>query len=254
MILTTQKERDDIIASGKILQEAHARAHAQVRAGITTKELDTIIREYILSQKANPTFLGYKPYGAKRPYPASSCISVNEEVVHGIPTEKEYILQEGDVVSIDAGVTYQGMITDAAHSYIVGSGDDISKKLVSVAEKALSLALTVAYAGSYTGTIGSVIETAIMEGGFCVSPELGGHGTGKVLHEEPFIPNIGDPDTGSKLKKNMVIAIEPICIEGIDPRIKLAADGFTYITKSGLRAAHVEHTIIITDGAPIVCA
>ena len=252
MIIKNAEEQKMLIASGGIMKKVLEEVQKITRVGITTKFIDARVREVMEVHGASPTFLGYKPYGAKRPYPASTCISVNDEVVHGIPSEKEYVLQDGDVVSIDVGVTYKGFITDAARTIVVGQGDAIAYKLIEAAEKALQYAMTACYAGSRVGDIGAMIEQVATQYGFTIPPEFGGHGTGKILHDKPFIPNIGDQGKGSKLVVGQVLAIEPILIEGHDPRTKLAKDGYTFVTNDGSRAVHVENTIIITEGTPII--
>lgn len=184
-------------------------------------------------------------------YPATLCVSINDEVVHGIP-EKEKYIKEGDIVSIDCGLQHKGFFVDAACTVVAGTGDTKAKELIEATKKALRYALVFARAGAKTGDVGSAVETVANEYGFITPPELGGHGVGAAQHEDPFIPNMGDPGTGETLKNGQVVSIEPIFFEGTDPRVAVANDGFTYKTTDSSRAAHFEHTIIINEDAPTI--
>ena len=252
MIIKTEEEKERLLNAGAKLREVLDLVGSNIKPGVTATELDKIAYDKILSFGAKPAFLNYKPSGAEIAFPATLCVSVNDEVVHGIPASRETPIQEGDIVSVDCGLELDGMFVDAAHTVIAGGGDDEARRLVETTKKALANALVVAHAGNTVGDIGSAVETVARESNYVTPPELGGHGLGTKQHEEPFIPNVGDPGTGETLVEGMVLAIEPIMFEGFDPRIKLAKDRFTYVTKDKSRAAHFEHTIIVTKQAPII--
>lgn len=221
-----------------------------VRPGISIAELDEKAEALIRAYGDEPAFLGYSPRGAKRAYPATMCISVNEEVVHGIPNEDPRVLHEGDIVTLDCGLAHQGLITDHAVTMIVGAGDASAQKLVQATRVALDEAIAVARAGNHVGDIGARVEEVAVQYGLGVAYQLGGHGVGHAVHEEPYIANTGEAGTGEELLPGMVLALEPIFTEGLDGRVKLMSDGYTYVTRDGTRAAHFEHTILITEGAP----
>lgn len=235
--------------SGKRLATVVSEVSKLVRPGISIEALDKKAEELIRAYGDEPAFLGYRPRGAKREYPATMCISVNEEVVHGIPTEDARILKEGDVISLDCGLAHQGLITDHAVTVIVGEGDALAKKLVQATKESLTVAIGAARAGAHVGDIGAAVEEVAHNYNFGVAYELGGHGVGHKVHEEPYISNIGEKGTGVELVPGMVLALEPIFTEGLDGRVKLLKDGYTYVTRDNSRAAHFEHTILITEGA-----
>ncbi|MEK7163480.1 MAG: type I methionyl aminopeptidase [Patescibacteria group bacterium] len=217
-----------------------------VAPGISIKDLDNLAARLILEGGDKAAFLGYKPYGAKRPYPASLCVSVNDAVVHGIPNEKSYILKEGDIVSLDLGLEHRGLITDMAVTVPVGKIDAKAKKLIKITREALELGVKAAKPGSTTGHIGEAVESHVAPHGFGIVEELAGHGVGYGVHEDPYIPNYGKAGEGEPLVPGMVVAIEPIINEGTK-KVKLDPDGYTYRTADGKRSAHFEHTIVITD-------
>ena len=251
MIITEDAQQETLRNAGKRLRKILNAVAERIKSGVATEELDSYARTMIAKQGDVPSFLGYQPSGMDKEYPAALCVSINDEVVHGIP-KKETVLKEGDVVSIDCGLEHEKIFVDAAYTTIVGEGDSEAKALLEANKKALRYALVFARAGAAIGDIGSAVETVANEYGYVTPPELGGHGIGGAQHEDPFIPNIGDPGAGEKLQKGQVIAIEPIFFEGESPHIKLADDGFTYKTVSGKRSAHFEHTIIVTEGTPIL--
>lgn len=225
-----------------------------VAPGVSTKELDDLAVKLIAEGGDKAAFLGYKPYGAKRPYPASICISVNDAVVHGIPNEMPHILVEGDIVSLDLGLIHKGMITDMAVTVPVGKTDKESVKLLKATKEALELAIKAAKPGNTTGHIGEAVETFIAPQGFGIVEELAGHGVGYKVHEDPYVPNYGTAGEGEDLLPGMVIAIEPIINQGTE-KIFLDKDGYTYRTKDGRRSAHFEKTIVITEkGCEILTA
>jgi len=243
--IKTPEEIELLRESGRRLSVALHKVAEQVRPGVTTKELDMLAQQIIKEAGDTPSFLGYKPGGAHKPYPAALCVSVNDEVVHGIPDD--VILQEGDIVGIDLGVTHKGMITDMAMTVAVGTADPIAEKLMSTTKEALSAGIKAARGGARVGDISYAIEGVAKRSGFAVVEELGGHGVGREVHEEPYISNFGDKGTGPLLKPGMVLALEPIFNEG-DRGVSLASDGYTFETSDGKRSAHFEHTILITEG------
>jgi len=249
MRIQTQDERELLLASGRVLASVVRAVAARAVLGVSTEELEAETRRRIESADATPAFLGYKPQGASRSYPAALCTSINEEVVHGIPNESPRILTDGDIITVDAGVTLDGFVTDMAITVPVGRVDQAGRRLIAAAEEALAVAIATARAGKTTGDIGHAVEEVARRYGFSVPRELGGHGVGKHVHEDPFVPNFGKPATGEVLVPGMVLAIEPIIIEG-GGAVRILADGYTYVTKDGSRSAQFEHTIIVTEGEP----
>jgi len=225
-----------------------------VAPGVSTKDLDDLANRLISEGGDKAAFLGYKPYGAKRPYPASLCVSVNDAVVHGIPNEEPVVLKEGDIVTLDLGLNHRGMITDMAVTVPVGKIDAVAKKLLNTTREALDIGIKAVKPGNTVGHIGEAIESHISPHGFGIVKELAGHGVGYSVHEDPYIPNYGKAGEGELLVPGMVIAIEPIINEGTK-KIKLDKDGYTYKTVDGLRSVHFEHTVLVTDeGSEILTA
>ena len=224
----------------------------KVAPGVSTKELDDYAQKLISEGGDTSAFLGYKPQGARRPFPASMCISVNDAVVHGIPNENPIILNEGDVVSLDMGLIHKGLITDMAVTVPVGKIDTLSRKLVKVTEESLRRAISACRGGGTTGDIGHAVEECVTSQGLTIIEELAGHGVGYKVHEDPYVPNYGEPGEGDALRPGMVIAIEPIVTLGKDG-IRLDSDGYTYRTTDGKKSAHFEHTVLITeDGCEVL--
>lgn len=224
-----------------------------VRVGGSAKELDELAEKLAAEGGDKSAFLGYTPDGAHSPYPASICISINEEVVHGIPTA-EKIFKNGDVVAIDMGLLHAGLITDSAVTVIVGKGDPKAKKLISSTKKALDLGIKAARGGNKVGDIGFAIEKFVKPLGFGLAEGLAGHGVGYEVHEDPYVPNTGKAGDGPLLKPGMVIAIEPMLNEGTGA-VVFDKDGYTVRTRDRKRSAHFEHTVLITEkGAEILTA
>lgn len=254
----------------EILKEGGAR-HAfilrelvqMVAPGIRTQALEDRARELIAEGGDTAAFLNYTPRGARRAFPAALCVSVNDEVVHGIPNEPgkngEKILKEGDVVTIDLGLVHtkkggkskKSMITDAAVTVGVGEIGDKEKKLIIHTHEALMRGIKMARGGNRIGDIGHAIESFVRPLGYGIAEGLAGHGVGYKVHEEPYVPNEGQQGKGELLKPGMVIAIEPMLTLGTSKTI-LSRDGYTFRTADGSTAAHAEHTIVITEGEPIV--
>jgi methionyl aminopeptidase len=254
MIIKNETERAILIEGGKRLADVLRALKTRVFAGVTTEELDDLAEQMIRDGGDEPCFLGYTPEGATRPYPATLCVSINDEVVHGIPNESVRVLKEGDIVSLDLGLAHKGIIVDAAITVPVGTVNDETKKLLHATENALLAGIAVAVPGNHVGDIAHAIGETIENAGFKIVKELGGHGVGNAVHEEPFIPNYGHPGTGEELVEGMVLALEPIATAG-KAVVVLAPDGYTFRTKDGSRSAHFEHTILLeSTGARIITA
>ena len=230
--------------AGRITAEALLVARDIIRPGISTKEVDTKIRHYIEKCGAIPSFLGYGGFKG------SACISLNNEVIHGIPSDRK-IINEGDIVKIDVGARYRGYNGDSARTFPVGKVSDEALRLISVTEMSFYEAMKFAKAGNRVGDIGSAIENFVISNGFSVVRDYVGHGVGADLHEEPEVPNFGRQGRGARLYPGMTLAIEPMVNVGV-PNVKVLNDGWTVVTQDGKLSAHYENSIAITDGDPII--
>lgn len=243
--LKSAREIETMAAGGRILALTHAHLRSQVRAGLTTGHLDRIAEDFIRSHDgAVPAFKGL--YG----FPGAICISVNEEIVHGIPSPKR-VLADGDIVKFDVGVQYQGMYTDACITVPVGTVDPTTQRLVDVTERALDAGIAQAVPGNYVGDIGHAVQQVVERAGFSVVRELVGHGVGHLPHEDPQVPNHGKPRRGTRLQAGLTIAIEPMVNVG-GPVTRTLSDKWTVVTLDGTRSAHVEHTVAVTEDGPRV--
>ena len=252
MIIKNETERENLIEGGRRLAAVLETLRAKVAPGVTTEELDDLAEAMIRDGGDEPCFLGYTPEGGNRPYPATLCVSINEEVVHGIPNELVKTLKEGDIVGLDLGLTHNGIIVDAAITVPVGNVTEEAKKLLRATEEALAAGILAAVPGKHVGDISHAIQEVIEGAGFKVVKELGGHGVGDVVHEDPFIPNYGRKGEGELLEEGMVLALEPIATAG-KAAVVLAPDGYTFRTKDGSKSAHFEHTILLEkNGARII--
>ena len=219
-----------------------------VKPGVTTAELNDKAEELIGKGGDKSAFLNYKPTGAPRPYPASLCVSINDEVVHGIPNENVKVLKEGDIVTLDLGLTHKGLVTDAAVTVPVGSISPELKKLLETTKNALMAGIRAAKGGKHVGDISSAIERVGVAGKVGIVEELSGHGVGYHVHEDPYVPNYGDAGMGDSLSPGLVIAIEPIFNLG-SREVKFdKRDGYLFRTTDGKPSAHFEHTVLITKG------
>lgn len=230
--------------AGQITGEAILVARDAIREGVSTKELDTRIREYIEKCGAKPTFLGYGGF------PGSACISINDEIIHGIP-RKDRFLQEGDIVKIDVGACYRGFNGDSANTFGVGRISDEAARLIEVTRESFFRGVSEAKAGNRIGDIGSAVFEYATSFGYGVVRKYVGHGVGAELHEDPEVPNFGTRGRGQRLFPGMTIAIEPMINAGTF-NVKELSDGWTVKTADGSLSAHYEHTVAITDGEPVL--
>ncbi len=248
IIIKTKEEIKKLREGGKRLATVLYKVKEKVAPGVSTWELDEYACKLITDGGDTPAFLNYRPEGTDKPFPASLCISVNDEVVHGIPNKK-IILKEGDIVSIDLGLKHQGLFTDMAITVPVGEISSASAKLLEITEKSLYVGINEARAGNKTGDIGYAIENFVKRHKYGIVEVLSGHGVGRAIHEDPYIPNFGRKGTGVVLKSGMVVAIEPMLNNGTK-HVTMDPDGYTIRTVDGKKSAHFEHTILITEGEP----
>lgn len=244
--LRSQREVELIKESSKIVAEVLALIGSRIKAGVFTKELDEIAERYIRSRGATPAFKGYG-FDKKNLFPASLCVSVDDVVVHGIPDG--HVLEEGQIISIDVGVRKNGYFGDGAKTFAVGRIDGEKLRLMRVTEESLYKGIEKAVAGNHIHDVSFAVQKFVEANGFSVVRDLVGHGVGKKLHEEPAIPNYGDPGTGVKLKEGMVLAIEPMVNAGTY-KVEVDSDGWTVRTADGKPSAHFEHTVVVRKGEP----
>jgi methionyl aminopeptidase len=241
IIRKSGKEIDAMARAGRVVADTLALLGESMRAGVTTAELDEIAEDYIRSQGGVPTFKGYHGF------PASICTSPNSMVVHGIPGT--YRVEEGDLLSVDVGVTLRGFVADSAFTFAVGEIDDETQRLLDVCQAALDAGIEQARAGNHVGDISAAIQRTTEEAGFAVVRSLVGHGIGRSMHEEPQIPNWGEPGRGPELAPGMTLAIEPMINAGA-AEIVLADDRWSISTEDGSLSAHFEHTVAVTESEP----
>jgi methionyl aminopeptidase len=248
-MIKSSEEIKLIRIAGKILANVARQIRDAACEGMSLKELDLLAQKLIQEAGAEPAFLGYQPYGASRPYPASICASLNDVVVHGVPTH--YKLKSGDLLKLDFGVDYNGYIADAAFTVGIGKISKEAKLLMEATKNALAVGIKECKAGKTLGDVGWAINNYVTKHGFKVVKGLTGHGVGKELHEDPPVFNEGQKNTGLRLKAGMVLALEPMVSAG-DPYIRQLPDD-SYATRDGSLSAHFEHTIAITEkGAEIL--
>jgi methionyl aminopeptidase len=251
MVVRTIEEREGIIESGRRLGVILGKIEAMVAPGVSTQELEDEAVRLIEEGGDKPAFKGYTPEGAPRPFPAALCVSVNEEVVHGIPNENPRILKEGDIVSLDFGIVHQGYFTDSAVTVPVGKVSKEAAALIAATEYALEEGIKAAKVGARIGDISAAIGATFKGSPFSIVKVLGGHAVGRKVHEEPYIANYGHAGTGEELVPGMVLALEPIANAGKGTVI-IAPDGHTYRSKDGSISSHSEHTILIEEEGTIV--
>lgn len=253
MIAKTTDEIAGLRAAGKLLAEALRETAKLVSPGVTTAALDLAAEKLIREGGGVPAFLNYKQEGSAYPFPAALCVSINEEVVHGIPSE-ERVIQEGDLVMLDLGLSLDGYFADAAVTVCAGACDEKGKTLIAATQEAFKAAIKAAKPGARMGDIGAAIEAVAKKYNLGVVGDLGGHSLGRVAHEPPFVPNTGTAGKGFELVEGLVLAIEPIFTEGAGD-IELMPDEWTYVTADGSRSAETEHTVLITkNGAEVLTA
>ncbi|MCF7835758.1 MAG: type I methionyl aminopeptidase [Candidatus Marinimicrobia bacterium] len=252
MITIKTKEEIEIISEGgKILASILNEVSSKAVAGVSTKELDSCAFDLIKKAGGTPSFLGYKSRDADTAYPASLCVSINNEIVHGIPS-KDRILKDGDIVSLDFGMKYKGLFTDMAVTLGIGAVSGKAVQLMDITKKSLREGIKSLRSGVFAGDYGFTIETIAEKAGFSVVRDLVGHGVGYAVHEDPDIPNWGRKGKGFEFKEGMVVALEPMICEN-DSGIILDDDGWTWKTKDGSLSAHFEHTVVIEkDGCRIL--
>jgi methionyl aminopeptidase len=241
IIRKSAQELDQMEAAGRVVAQTLARVGEHVRPGVTTQELDELAEEFIRSQGGVPTFKGY------RGYPASICVSPNAMVVHGIPGP--YTLQEGDILSVDVGVTLGGFVGDSAFTFPVGEVSEGAAKLLEVGQAALAAGIDQARTGNHLSDIGHAVQTVTEEAGFSVVRSLVGHGVGRTMHEDPQIPNFGEPGHGPVLQTGMTLAIEPMINAG-GQTVYLHDDDWSISTDDGSLSVHFEHTVAVTEAGP----
>ena len=228
-------------SAGRIVAKALAMVGQEIKDGMTTEQLDTLVEESIRSNDSIPAFKGYHGF------PASACISINEEVVHGIPGER--IIQDGDIVSVDIGSILNGFYGDSAKTFAIGDISEEKRHLMEITEKSLLAGIDKARNGNKLGQISAAVQKVAEENGYGVVRQLVGHGIGRNMHEDPQVPNYGSENEGPVLKTGMVIAIEPMINCGTY-QVKALPDGWTIVTADGLPSAHFEHTVAITENGP----
>ena len=232
--------------SGKILGHILKTLQSAAKIGVTTKELDKIAYKMALEANSVPVFLNYRPSGASKGYPASICASINDIIVHGIPSD--YSLKNGDLLKIDSGVKYKNYCSDSAITVAIGNVNETAKRIMKVTELALMAGISQAIVGNTVGDIGFAIESVAKRNGFSVADGLTGHGIGRNLHEDPYVLNFGKKGKGELLREGMVIAIEPMLTAGRGEIIQ--TDEESYATADGSLSAHFEHTVAITKSGP----
>jgi methionyl aminopeptidase len=246
--LKTDPSMDAMYAAGQVVGQALTAVRKAADVDVSLLELDEVARAVLRAAGASSPFLGYRPSFAPVPFPAVICASVNDAIVHGIPTA--YRLRDGDLVSIDCGAELDGWVGDSAISFTVGRPRPADTRLIDTAERALTAGIEAAVVGNRIGDIAHAIGTVCRAGGYGIMDDFGGHGVGRRMHEDPPVPNEGRPRRGLPLRHGMVIAIEPMLIAGGTDGYHAASDGWTLRTNDGSRAAHVEHTVAITESGP----
>ncbi|MCX8112720.1 MAG: type I methionyl aminopeptidase [Bacteroidia bacterium] len=239
-----------IAAAADILSRLFGYLVPHLTPGISTAELDEIAEDFIRREGAEPAFKGYQPPFEEESYPYTLCVSINEEVVHGLPSPHRY-LTSGQILTIDCGVRLEGFHADMAYTFAIGAVSPQAARLLQVTHEALWRGIAQAKAGAYTGDIGYAISEFVKSYNFAVSEQLTGHGVGEAMHMPPDVPNVGKPGKGVRLPENLVIAIEPMVHIG-SRRITRGPDGWSVQTKDGSLAAHFEHTVVVRRGSPQV--
>jgi methionyl aminopeptidase len=248
--LKTDTSIDAMYEAGQVVARALTALRDAADVGVSLLDLDALARDVLREAGATSPFLGYRPSFAPTPFPAVLCASVNDAIVHGIPTR--YRLRDGDLVSLDFGAELNGWVGDSAISFTVGRPRPADVRLIETAERALAAAIDAAVVGNRMGDIAHAIGRICRDAGYGIPDGFGGHGVGRRMHEDPPVPNEGRPGRGLRLRAGMVLAIEPMLVSGGTDGYHAAPDGWTLRTNDGSRAAHVEHTVAITEEGPRV--
>ncbi|TDD67532.1 type I methionyl aminopeptidase [Jiangella aurantiaca] len=246
--LKTAAEIESMRAAGRVVAAVHAEMRAHAAPGVSLAELDELARKVIDGAGAGSSFLGYHPRFGATPYPGVICTSVNEIMLHGLPTS--YRLRDGDLLSVDCGAHVDGWHADAAISFVVGTAAAADLALIETAERTLAAGIAAAQPGAHMGDIGHAMSAVGRAAGYGMQNDFGGHGIGRAMHEEPFVPNEGRPGRGLRLQPGLVIAIEPSLMAGGRDGYHMADDGWSLVTDDGSRSVHVEHTVAITEDGP----
>ncbi|MGH3436753.1 MAG: type I methionyl aminopeptidase [Sciscionella sp.] len=246
--LKTEGELRAMREAGRVVAHALAAVREHARVGVSLLALDEVAAEVIHDAGAKPSFLNYRPGSAPSPYPAVTCISVNDAIVHGIPTS--YRLRDGDLFSVDCGAHLGGWCGDSAISFVVGEADPADSKLIERTADALHAGIAAAQPGARLGDVSHAVGVVARRHGYGIMADHGGHGVGRAMHEAPHVPNEGKPGKGLTLRPGMALAIEPMFTAGGRDSYRKDPDGWTLRTSDGSRAAHVEHTIAITEDGP----
>ena len=241
IILKARREIEIMRKAGRLVAQSHELVRKYIKPGVTTKELDELVEDFLRSNNAIPTFKGYNGF------PFSICASVNEEVVHGFPSDRKLIA--GDIISVDIGATFEGYVGDSAKTFLVGDVDEEKKHLVEATKQSFYEGIKFAKLSYRLSDISHAIQAYAESQGLSVVRDYVGHGIGKKMHESPQVPNFGKPNKGPRLQEGMVLAIEPMINAGVY-NVKVLEDGWTVVTADGKPSAHYEHTVAITDGEP----
>lgn len=250
IFLKTKAEIETMRTANRIVAEILAELRQRVRPGVTTAELDRLAGEMIVHHEAETAFKGYTIRNGSVPFPAHVCISLNHEIVHGIPSPQR-VIKDGDVVSLDFGVVYGGFYGDAAVSFGVGEIDDSVRRLLDITAASLQAGIDQACVGNRLGDVSAAVQSHVVRAGYSVVREFVGHGVGRKLHEDPPVPNYGVPNRGVRLRDGMVLAIEPMVNMG-GAGVEMLDDGWTAVTKDGSLSAHFEHSVAVTADGPVV--
>lgn len=250
IFLKTKAEIETMRTANRIVAEILAELRQRVRPGVTTAELDRLAGEMIVHHEAETAFKGYTIRNGSVPFPAHVCISLNHEIVHGIPSPQR-VIKDGDVVSLDFGVVYGGFYGDAAVSFGVGEIDDSVRRLLDTTAGSLQAGIDQACVGNRLGDVSAAVQSHVERAGYSVVREFVGHGVGRKLHEDPPVPNYGVPNRGVRLRDGMVLAIEPMVNMG-GAGVEMLDDGWTAVTKDGSLSAHFEHSVAVTADGPVV--
>jgi methionyl aminopeptidase len=248
--IKTSREIEAMRAAGRLVAQVLAAVREQAVAGVCLSDLDEVARSVLDGRGARSPFLGYQPRFAPVPFPAVICTSVNDAALHGIPGRAR--LADGDLLSVDAGAVLDGWAADAAISFTIGPPSPSDARLIASAQAALRAGIDAAVAGARIGDISAAIGAVGRAGGYGICTDFGGHGVGREMHEAPSVPNEGPPGRGLRLGPGLVIAIEPWFLAGGQDRYRVDEDGWTIRSADGSRAAHMEHTVAVTDDGPVI--